>query len=145
MRFVVIDSPPQLSLLTVNILQAATELLIPIDPGLFAVAGIGRLQETIDQARRNLEHPELGIVGVLITRANRNKLTTDLEQQLRDAYGALVFKTRHSDWGGCRGSPRVVQDDSRMVAGLATRQGIRGTHHGGHETWEHQEGCSQTS
>ncbi len=90
---VVVDSPPQLSLLTVNVLSAVNEVLIPIDPGLFAVAGLGRMQETIDRVRHNLEHPGLTIMGLLITRANRNKLTADLERQLRDAYGPLVFKS----------------------------------------------------
>jgi chromosome partitioning protein len=89
----VIDSPPELSLLTVNVLAAVSEVLIPIDPGVFAVAGLGRLQETLDRVRHHLEHPDLGIVGLLVTRANRNKVTADLEQQLRDVYGSLVFKS----------------------------------------------------
>jgi chromosome partitioning protein len=89
----VIDCPPELTLLTVNILTAATEVLIPIDPGVFAVAGLGRLQETIDRVRHHLEHTELGVLGLLVTRATRNKMATDLEHQLREVYGPLVFKS----------------------------------------------------
>lgn len=88
----VVDSPPQLSLLTVNILQAVTEVLVPIDPGLFAIAGLGRLQETVDRVRHHLEHPDLAIVGLLVTRATKNKVTKELEKQLRDAYGKLVYR-----------------------------------------------------
>ena len=88
----VVDSPPQLSLLTVNVLQAVTEVLVPIDPGMFAIAGLGRLQETVDRVRHHLEHPELSIVGLLVTRATKNKVTADLERQLRDAYGKLVYR-----------------------------------------------------
>lgn len=88
----IVDSPPQLSLLTVNILQAVTEVLVPIDPGLFAIAGLGRLQETVDRVRHHLEHPDLTIIGLLMTRATKNKITKDLEKQLRDAYGPLVYR-----------------------------------------------------
>lgn len=86
----VVDSPPQLSLLTVNVLQAVTEVLVPIDPGLFAIAGLGRLQETVDRVRIHLEHPDLSIIGLLVTRATKNRVTRQLEEQLREAYGTLV-------------------------------------------------------
>jgi chromosome partitioning protein len=88
----VVDSPPQLSLLTVNILQAVTEVIVPIDPGLFAIAGLGRLGETVDRVRHHLEHPDLAIVGLLLTRATKNKITQGLEAQLREAYGELVYR-----------------------------------------------------
>jgi chromosome partitioning protein len=89
----VVDSPPQLSLLTVNVLQAVTEVLVPIDPGLFAVAGLGRLQETVDRVRVHLEHPDLSIIGLLVTRASKNRVTRQLEEQLRESFGPLVFTT----------------------------------------------------
>jgi chromosome partitioning protein len=89
----VIDSPPELSLLTVNILAAVSEVLIPITPAVFAVAGLGRLETTLGRVHHHLEHPELAIIGLLITRADRTKVKTDLEQQLRDVYGPLVFKS----------------------------------------------------
>jgi chromosome partitioning protein len=88
----IVDSPPQLSLLTVNVLQAVTEVLVPIDPGMFAIAGLGRLQETVDKVRHHLEHPDLAIIGLLLTRATTSKVTKDLEKQLRDAYGTLVYR-----------------------------------------------------
>jgi chromosome partitioning protein len=89
----VVDSPPQLSLLTVNILQAVTEVLVPIDPGMFAVAGLGRLQETVERVRHHLEHPDLAIIGLLLTRAAKHQITRDLEKQLREAYGDLVYRS----------------------------------------------------
>jgi chromosome partitioning protein len=88
----IVDSPPQLSLLTVNILQAVTEVIVPIDPGLFAIAGLGRLGETVDRVRHHLEHPDLAIVGLLLTRATKNKITQSLEKQLREVYGDLVYR-----------------------------------------------------
>jgi chromosome partitioning protein len=88
----IVDAPPQLSLLTVNILSAVSELLVPIDPGLFAVAGLGRLQETVSRVRHHLEHPDLAIAGLLLTRASKTKVATDLEHQLREAFGSLVYR-----------------------------------------------------
>jgi chromosome partitioning protein len=88
----VVDSPPQLSLLTLNIMKAAAEILVPIDPGLFAIAGLGRLQETVDKVRHHLQHPDLVIAGLLVTQATKNKITIDLERQLREVYGELVYK-----------------------------------------------------
>src|SRR5690606_36212526 len=51
-QFVVIDCPPSLGLLTVNALMAATEVLIPVDPGLFPIIGLNLLQKTINMVRR---------------------------------------------------------------------------------------------
>ncbi len=90
--FCVVDAPPQLSLLTVNILQAVSEVLVPIDPGLFAVAGLGRLQETVERVRHHLEHPELAIIGLLMTRATQSSVAKGLLEQLREVYGKLVYK-----------------------------------------------------
>ena len=88
----VVDAPPQLSLLTVNILQAVSEVLVPIDPGVFAVAGLGRLQETVDRVRHYLEHPDLAIIGLLMTKVTQSKVAKDLLRQLREVYGDLVYK-----------------------------------------------------
>jgi chromosome partitioning protein len=89
----VVDSPPQLSLLTVNVLQAVSEVIVPIDPGIFAIAGLGRLQETVDRVRHYLQHPNLAIVSLLMTRATANKTTRELERQLRETYGSLVSRS----------------------------------------------------
>ena len=89
---VVVDSPPQLSLLTVNVLAAVDEVLVAIDPGMFAIAGLGKLQETVERVRHHLEHPDLAIVGLLLTRVTKNRVARDLERQLRDAYGQLVHR-----------------------------------------------------
>lgn len=89
----VVDSPPQLSLLTVNVLQAVSEVIVPIDPGIFAIAGLGRLQETVEKVRHYLQHPSLAIVSLLLTRATANKTTRELERQLRETYGSLVSRS----------------------------------------------------
>ena len=91
--YCVVDSPPQLSILSVNILQAVSEVIVPIDPGLFAVAGLGRLQETVERVRHYLEHPDLAIIGLLMTKATKGKVSVELLKQLRETYGSLVYRT----------------------------------------------------
>lgn len=91
--FCIVDSPAQLSILSVNILQAVSEVLVPIDPGLFAIAGLGRLQETVERVRHYLEHPDLAIIGLLMTKATKSKVSLELLKQLRREYGALVYQT----------------------------------------------------
>jgi chromosome partitioning protein len=47
----------------------------------------------VDQVRRFLDNRELRISGMVLTRVLRNKATQDLERQLREAFGELVYQT----------------------------------------------------
>ena len=90
--YVVIDTPPTRSLLTVNALVAAEEILIPVEPALFALAGLGQLQQAVDDVRRYLNNPALRIAGVLLTRTRNDNVSRDVQAQLREAFGPLVFQ-----------------------------------------------------
>jgi cellulose biosynthesis protein BcsQ len=76
----------------VNVLQAVTEVLVPIASDVFGVAGLGRLQDTVDKVRHYLEHPELAIVGLLVTKFSNSRAAKELLSQLRAEYGGLVYK-----------------------------------------------------
>src|SRR5262249_13565128 len=89
---VVIDAAPQLNLVGINILNYVGELLVPVDAGLYSLAGLGRLQETVDQVRRYLDNRSLRISGLVLTRAHNNRATKDIEAQLRAAFGGLVHE-----------------------------------------------------
>lgn len=89
----VIDSPPSLTLVTVNILQAVTDVLVPIDSGIYSVAGLGRLNDTIELLKKNLDHDPLHIIGLVLTKAMKNAGTASLERQLRETFGELVYRT----------------------------------------------------
>jgi chromosome partitioning protein len=93
----IIDAPPTMSLLNVNVLNAALELVVPVDPGVYSAVGLGKLQETVDQVRRHLCHPELTIVALAIVRVQRHKAHADFERQLRELYGPLVLKSTVPD------------------------------------------------
>ncbi len=87
--FIVIDCPPSLGLLTVNGLMAATEVLIPVEPGLFPIIGLNLLHKTIEmvkQANRGLH-----IMGVLPTLVDRTALARDTQTELDTAFGQLLL------------------------------------------------------
>jgi chromosome partitioning protein len=90
---VIIDAPPQLSLVSVNILRAVSELIVPVDAGVYSAIGLSRLQENVEKVRRHLAHPELEIIGLVVTRAMPNRATKELVAQLRATYGPLVYGT----------------------------------------------------
>jgi chromosome partitioning protein len=89
---VIIDAPPQLSLISINILKAASELVVPVDAYL-SIVGLGKLRETVAQVQDYLDHPDLTIIGLAIQRAMRNRQSKVLETELRAAYGPLVYQT----------------------------------------------------
>lgn len=88
---VVIDTPPTRSLLTINALVAATEVLIPVEPSLFSLSGLGQLQAAVEEVRRYLDNGGLRVAGILITRTRHDSVSRDVEAQLREAFGSLVF------------------------------------------------------
>jgi chromosome partitioning protein len=87
-----IDSPPGLSLVSMNAMTCANELLVPIDCSVYAAAGLARLTETVEQIRRYMSHP-LQIIGLCLMKVQRSKVCRDFERQLRHHYDGLVYKT----------------------------------------------------
>jgi chromosome partitioning protein len=90
---VIVDSAPQVTLVTMAVLRAVDELIVPVDASLFALSGLGRLRDVVADVRRLLDHDTLTIIGLLLVRAQKNKQTGELESQLRRAHGSLVYKT----------------------------------------------------
>jgi chromosome partitioning protein len=92
-RFVLVDCPPSLGLLTLNALAAADALLIPIQCEYFALEGVSELMRTVDEVRRFL-NPGLAIDGVLLTMYDeRTNLARQVAQEVRSVFGDLVFET----------------------------------------------------
>ena len=81
-----------MSLVSVNVLRAVSEVIVPVDCGVYAAMGLSRLSETVEKVRRHLAHPDLAIIGLLISRAQKNRGSRDLESQLRETYGDLVYR-----------------------------------------------------
>ncbi len=92
-RYVLLDCPPALDLLTINALAAADTLLIPIQCEYFALEGVSQLLDTMDRVRGSL-NPQLRIEGVLLTMYDdRMNLTRQVEEDLRGFFRQDVFQT----------------------------------------------------
>jgi chromosome partitioning protein len=92
-RYVIVDCPPALDLLTINALVASDSVLIPIQCEFFALEGISQLMETVDRLKVNL-NSALKVEGVLLTMYDdRTNLTRQVESDLREFFADEVFKT----------------------------------------------------
>ncbi|HEX8390660.1 MAG TPA: ParA family protein [Candidatus Saccharimonadales bacterium] len=91
--FVLIDSPPSLSLLTVNGLIAADYLLLPVQAEFFAMEGLGQLLETMSLVRKGL-NPTLELIGVLVTMMDsRTVLSKQVLGEIQKHFPGKVFDT----------------------------------------------------
>ena len=88
-----VDTGPARSLLNVNVLNWVGQVIVPISPGLFSLAGLGQLQTAIDEVRTYLDNSELTLRGLVLTMCERTAVSSDVERQLRGLYGDLVFET----------------------------------------------------
>jgi len=92
-RFVVLDCPPALDLLTLNALVAADRLLIPIQCEYFALEGVSELLNTLERVQGSL-NPGLKIEGVLLTMYDeRTSLARQVAEDLRSFFTQDVFDT----------------------------------------------------
>ena len=90
---IVIDCPPSLSLLTVNALTAADEVIIPIQCEYYALEGISQLTHTLELVRESL-NPALKIRGIILTMFDpRTLLSSQVAEEARKYFGSKVFKT----------------------------------------------------
>ena len=90
---VIIDCPPSLSLLTVNALASADEVIIPIQCEYYALEGISQLTHSLQLIRESL-NPELKIRGIILTMFDsRTLLASQVAEETRKYFGNKVFKT----------------------------------------------------
>jgi len=88
-----IDCSPSLSLLTLNALVASNEVIIPVQTHYYALEGLRQLLETIDIVKKRFNH-NLDIRGILLTFVEpRTKLSRQVQRQMREFFGELVFDT----------------------------------------------------
>ena len=138
--YIMVDCPPTLGLLTINALTAAGSVLIPLQPEYFALEGLARLLNTIEQIRAAL-NATLSLEGIVLTMFDvRNNLSHQVASEVRQHFSAQVFQSiiprnvRISEAsshgkpvllydGQSRGSESYVQLASELCArhGLAVR------------------------
>lgn len=92
-EYILIDCPPSLGLITLNILVAANSLLIPLQCEYYALEGLSQLLNTFHLVQHNL-NPDLAIDGVLLTMYDaRINLSRQVAADAREYFNAKVFDT----------------------------------------------------
>ncbi len=91
--FVLIDCPPSLNLLTLNAFVASDSVLIPLQSEFFALEGLSQLLLTIRRIREATKST-LRIEGIVLTMFdNRNRLSRQVEADVRENMGEFVYQT----------------------------------------------------
>ncbi|MBA3258468.1 MAG: ParA family protein [Gemmatimonadales bacterium] len=92
-EYIVIDCPPSLGLLTLNVLAAANAVLIPIQCEYYGLEGISQLLNTVRLVQQNF-NPGLAISGVLLTMYDaRLNLCRQVAEDAKEYFGAKMFIT----------------------------------------------------
>src|SRR5579864_2357106 len=92
-RYIVLDCPPALDLLTLNALVAADAVLIPMQAEYFALEGVSELLDTIERIRAGL-NPGLTIEGVVLTMFDdRTNLAQQVMTELKNYFGEKLCRT----------------------------------------------------
>jgi chromosome partitioning protein len=90
--FIIIDCPPNLGLLTINAIRAASEVFIPVETSRFALIGVERLIEIIDLVRNRLNHPT--DYKILLTMFDsRLRHSFNMLKTIRNLYSGKLFDT----------------------------------------------------
>lgn len=90
---VIVDSPPSLSLLTVNGLIAAKYVLLPVQAEFYALEGLGQLLETMKLVRKGM-NPMLELMGVLPTMIDsRTTLSSQVHEEIKKHFPGKVFNS----------------------------------------------------
>lgn len=92
-KYIIIDCPPSLGLLTINSLTAADGVIIPMQCEYFALEGLGQLLNTIELIRRNLNQ-KLKVEGVLLTMYDgRINLSEQVVNEVKKYFKERVYNT----------------------------------------------------
>ena len=92
--YIFLDCPPSLSLLTVNALNSAEKVIIPMEMDALSLQGLDQISITIDKVK-NAFNPKLEIQGILPVRIDkRRKLSIEVYEHIRDNYNIKIFESQ---------------------------------------------------
>lgn len=94
--YILIDTPPNLGVITVNAIMACTDILIPITLNEFSLVGISILLNTIKRLKKSADDNEidakLPILGVAVSQARDTKDASEHERAIYNYFGDLVLE-----------------------------------------------------
>ncbi len=111
--FVIVDSPPSLGVLTLNVLGAAHRVIVPLQPEYYALEGITYLMATIDRVKGSL-NPGLTVEGIVLTMWDpRNRLAHQVADQVRKhfrVFDAIIPRNVRLSEAPSHGVPVLLYD-----------------------------------
>jgi len=111
--YIVIDSPPSLGVLTLNVLAAAQRVIVPLQPEYYALEGITYLMATIDRVKRTL-NPSLTVEGLVLTMWDpRNRLAHEVAGEVRRhfrVFDAIIPRNVRLSEAPSHGLPALLYD-----------------------------------
>ncbi len=112
-EYIIIDSPPSLGVLTLNVLGAADRLIIPLQPEYYALEGITYLMATVDRVKNSL-NPALTVEGIVLTMWDgRNNLAHQVADQVRKhfrVFDSIVPRNVRLSEAPSHGVPCILYD-----------------------------------
>ncbi len=92
--YIIIDSPPSLSFLTVNAMVSANYLLLPVQTEFYALEGVVQLLESMKLVKKAM-NPNLKLVGVVATMYDkRTSLSAQVLDEIKKYFKGVVFETK---------------------------------------------------
>jgi len=91
--YILFDAPPSLGLLTLNIMMATREIIIPVSMTYFAMDGCAEIEDTVDVVKNNFGKDNLDITMIVPTLYRNTNLAKAILEQLQSRFGARVART----------------------------------------------------
>lgn len=116
--YIIIDCPPQLSVLTINALSAADEVIIPVKTDYLAYRGLTQLNETITDVKKYINE-KIQIAGVIAAIYEMNiKEDREILEKLESEYNVIgiIKKAAAAKKGIYDGIPVVMQFEKSEIA-----------------------------
>jgi len=91
--YIFIDSPPSLSILTINTLNTSNEVLIPLQMEILSLQGLTQLLKTIDEVK-NVLNKKLKIRGIVVSMYDgRRRLSSEVLNEIKNNLKEKVFNS----------------------------------------------------